>query len=204
MKICWSDEATFELGYDSRGFYITRAPGEEFLERNLKPSFKSGRTAVSVWGCFMGREKGPLVVLEKGARMNQHRYTEEILKPHFVPFYERMQELYGTDSSPVYLQEDGARYHTAGVPARYRLSMRVNQLPWPAQSPDLAPIENLWKIQKDEVSKRRHRIKSVEEMGITLVEEWEEMEADLLEKLARSLIKRMALCIKAKGGSIKY
>ena len=72
-RVCWSDESTFELGYDGRTVWITRAPGEEYLEKNLKPSFKSGRTSVGVWGCFMGRYRGPLVILGKGARMNQYK-----------------------------------------------------------------------------------------------------------------------------------
>jgi hypothetical protein len=56
----------------------------------LKPSFKSGRTTVGVWSCFMEHELGDLVILPKGARMNQTRYTELVLKPHFVPFYRKM------------------------------------------------------------------------------------------------------------------
>jgi hypothetical protein len=36
VKICHSDESSYEIGYDSRGYYITRAPHEDMLERNLK------------------------------------------------------------------------------------------------------------------------------------------------------------------------
>jgi hypothetical protein len=35
MRICWSDEATFELGYDGSVIWVTYAPGEEYLEKNL-------------------------------------------------------------------------------------------------------------------------------------------------------------------------
>src|SRR5205807_2596573 len=83
MRICWSDEATFEIGHNGSVEWVTRAPGEEFLEKNLKPSFKSGRTSVSVWAAFCGRHMGPIVVLPKGQRMNQHLYKDLILKKHF-------------------------------------------------------------------------------------------------------------------------
>jgi hypothetical protein len=40
---------------------------------------------------------GPLMILLKGARMNQTRYTEEVLKLHFVPFYKKIRRKYGKE-----------------------------------------------------------------------------------------------------------
>ena len=89
--ICWSDEAYFEVGEDSTVVYVTRAPGEEWLEKNLQPTFKSGRTRVGVWGTFCGSKKGPLVMIPEGVRLNGQAYIDLILKPHFIPFYKRMR-----------------------------------------------------------------------------------------------------------------
>jgi transposase len=200
-RVCWSDEATFEIGYDGRNWWVTRAPGEEYLEKNLKPSFKSGRTSVGVWGCFMDTHLGPLVILPKGARMNQRRYTEEILKPHFVPFYNKMRRKYGKE---VVMQEDGAKYHFAPIPAAYKNSHKVQRLEWPPQSPDLSPIENLWKRLKDRISARRHRIRSIEEMEIALQQEWARLEEEILDGLMESMPKRIDEMLKNKGGSTKY
>jgi hypothetical protein len=49
-KVYWSNEVTFEIREDLRGFFVTRGPGreEEYVEKNLCPTFKSGRTTVSV------------------------------------------------------------------------------------------------------------------------------------------------------------
>ena len=66
--MCWLDKVTFEVGADGSIFYVTRGPGEEFLDKNLKPSFKSGRTSIGVWSCYCGDEMGPLVIIEKGGR----------------------------------------------------------------------------------------------------------------------------------------
>jgi len=200
-RVCWSDESNFEIGYDGRNWWITRAPGEEYLEKNLKPSFKSGRTSVGVWGCFMDTTLGPLVILPKGARMNQTRYTEEILKPHFVPFYKKMRRKYGRE---VVMQEDGAKYHFAPIPAAYKESHKVQRLDWPPQSPDLSPIENLWKQLKDRISARKHRIRSIQEMEIALQQEWAKIEEEVLERLMESMPNRINLMLANKGGSIKY
>ena len=123
--------------------WVTRAPDEKFLEKNLKPFFKSRQTSISVWACFCGREIGPVVVLPDGEKMNQHLYTDLILKRYFIPFYYRMSRKYRTRNNPVYIQEDRASYHTAKIPTEYQLKIKVKSLDWPPQSPDLAPIKNL-------------------------------------------------------------
>jgi transposase len=50
QRVCWSDEVTFEVGEDLNTFWVTRAARreEEYADRNLRPTFKSGRTTVGV------------------------------------------------------------------------------------------------------------------------------------------------------------
>ena len=75
--MCWSDEATFYVRESNNIFYVTRRPNEEWLGKNLKPTFKSGRTAVGVWTCFCGDEMGPLYILPEGEHMiaKQYKYV---------------------------------------------------------------------------------------------------------------------------------
>ena len=61
--VYWSDEATFYTGEDNNIFYVTRGVNEEWESKNLRPTFKSGRTAVGVWTCFYRDDMGPLTVL---------------------------------------------------------------------------------------------------------------------------------------------
>ncbi|PVH70879.1 hypothetical protein DL98DRAFT_436195, partial [Cadophora sp. DSE1049] len=44
---------------------VTRGPGreEEYTEKNLRPTFKSGRTTVGVWSCFYRDKIRPLYML---------------------------------------------------------------------------------------------------------------------------------------------
>ena len=204
MKICFSNESSFEVGYDGRNFYITQAPGEEYLERNLKPTMKSGRSTVSIWACFCGYERGPCVVLSSGVKMTAQEYLNDILIPHFIPFYRKMQRKYRTPNSPVYMQEDNNSIYTAKLCERHKKRIKIRQLAWPPNSPDLAPIENAWKKSKDIVGARRHKIRTKESMGIEVVKSWGEIKQSYFEKLARSFPNRLEKCIKARGSSIKY
>jgi hypothetical protein len=71
---------------------------------------------------------GPLIILPKETRMNQRRYTEEVLKPHFVPFYNKIRRKYKKE---VVIQEDEAKYHFTPILAAYKNSHKVQRLDWP-------------------------------------------------------------------------
>ena len=75
-KVCWSDEVTFEVGEDTNTFWVTREARreEEYADKNLRPTFKSGRTTVGVWSCFCEDEIGLLYMLPKEENMTAKRY----------------------------------------------------------------------------------------------------------------------------------
>ena len=67
-----TDKATFVVREDRSIMYVTRGPREEYLDKNLQPTFKSRRIAVGVWSCFYRNEIGPLVIILKGGCINQY------------------------------------------------------------------------------------------------------------------------------------
>jgi hypothetical protein len=48
--VYWSNEVTFKVGEDIRGFFITRGArrDKEYVKKNLRPMFKSRRTSVGI------------------------------------------------------------------------------------------------------------------------------------------------------------
>ena len=114
--------------------------------------------------------------------------------------YEQVMEKYGD----AIWQDDGAKYHTSKVVKDWQKSMGMTRMEWPAQSPDLNPIENVWHIIKIAICKRRHGINSAAELVEIIQKEWEVIDKGVIRKIIRTMRKRCWAVIAAKGGHTKY
>lgn len=74
--------------------------------------------------------------------------------------------------------------------------------PWPANSPDLNPIENLWGLLTRAVQSRNP--KTVEGYWSILRQEWAKIDLEIVQKLVDSLPRRLQAVIESKGGNTKY
>ena len=54
MNVIWTDEASFEIGKNSRQLKVWRRSYKRYSWDCLAPTFKSGRTSVMIWGAFTG------------------------------------------------------------------------------------------------------------------------------------------------------
>ena len=102
------------------------------------------------------------------------------------------------------MQEDNAPWHTATIIGKYLANKEIKRIKWPPQSPDLNPIENLWKYIKDMISKQKHKVSSAREMRQALMIIWPQIDENFLLKLCDSVPSRWEACLKNKGGATKY
>ncbi len=92
--------------------------------------------SLMVWGCISAYGLGSLHVLE--GPMNAEKYIK-VLEQHMLPSRWRLFQ-----GRPCVFQQDNAKTHTAAITTAWIHSERVLVLNWPACSPDLSPIENIW------------------------------------------------------------
>ena len=82
--------------------------------------------------------------------------------------------------------------------------MDIPLLDWPARSPDLNPIENLWGILTQNVFKNGQQYQSVLELKIEIERQWNEINDDILKNLINSMPQRIFQVINNSGGATKY
>ena len=80
--------------------------------------------------------------------------------------------------------------------------MSLNVFEWPSQSPDLKPIEHLWRTIKIAVQQRSPS--NLTELERICREEWEELPKYMCAKLVASYPRRLEAVSAAKGASPKY
>ncbi|CEP15733.1 hypothetical protein [Parasitella parasitica] len=106
---------------------------------------------------IVGNDGGARVLQKEGAR------------------YDKMIEKKGTT---FILQEDGAPGHAGKIARNWKKDQPeiLGFVLWPAQSPDLNPIEHLWAILEKRIEGRRHAIESKDELEACLRDEWSKLD----------------------------
>jgi transposase len=193
-KVIFSDESRIELFSNDYQRIAWRRPDEKYKIECLQPTVKKS-DGIMVWGCFCRDRLGPLVVID--GRITGERY-KALLEEYLLPF---MNELGAADYT---FQDDNAAAHTANVVKRWKEENLPKVLAWPAQSPDLNPIEHLWAELKSSVRARKPRPKNKRELEVVVKEEWLKIQPSKIEKLIDSMPRRVEAVIDNKGNPTKY
>ena len=83
---------------------------------------------------------------------------------------------------------------------KWFVEIGVEELDWPAQSPDLNPIEHLWDELECRLRARPIHPTSVPDLTHALVAEWNQILAAMFQHLVKSLPRRVEAVIAAKRG----
>src|SRR5438876_60140 len=141
------------IGIDPYRRRVLRPDGKALEDKYLTPSFKSGRVTIMIWACFSGDRIGPVLTFEQGG-IGSDEYidilydrllsmVDDLLQPpegaDTIQVADKNTLLFMHDNAPCHKTEDVCEL------------LRENNIPvmvWTANSPDLNPIENLWRDLK--------------------------------------------------------
>uniref|UniRef100_A0A8D3AYH1 Tc1-like transposase DDE domain-containing protein n=1 Tax=Scophthalmus maximus TaxID=52904 RepID=A0A8D3AYH1_SCOMX len=101
-------------------------------------------------------------------------------------------------------QHDNVRPHRAAAVREFLDAEGVQQMPWPACSPDMNPIEHAWDALGRALNERDNFPQSLQELAWDLTEEWDALPIDDINKLVDSMPQRLNALIRVRAGHTQY
>jgi len=183
-KTVFTDETAFQFFRNTVGRWYK---GERPVRRIPKDC-----TKIFAWGGFSIKGKTSLFCFTN--IMNAAFYVE-ILEKHIPEIRSLMGRRWR-------FQQDNDPKHTSRLAQTFFSENVPNLMDWPANSPDLNPIENLWNIVKRNVEKRMPQ--NQKDLTDFMKEEWDAIPENVLINLVKSMRRRCELVIENNGERIPY
>jgi hypothetical protein len=196
-RIIWSDETKINrFGSDGRS-WCWIGDGEDLQERHIKQVVKYGGGSVMIWGCMTSEGPGFMCKIE--GTMDRHLY-KSILEGDLV----QTINWYNMDPRMVIFQQDNDSKHRSKLVMDWLNEQEFDVLEWPAQSPDLNPIEHLWATLKRRLNEYEHPANGILELWERIESEWAKIDKETCLRLIESMPERIRAVLKSKGRWTRY
>ena len=143
--------------------------------------------------------------MERDPTSRRQGYTaksyQKALSECLLPVYDATHEF----------QQDNARIHNFGGTPEWLQIHGIEYIYWPPHSPDLNPIEHIWKALKGKLLELfpglyflTNNKASIEKLKEYLKIAWNSIPRDLIRRLIESLPRRLAAVIRTRGYYTNY
>lgn len=191
----FSDEKVFSTDENGR-VTLWRTRGTRYAKENIRFRARCGRITLGFWGYMTSRGPGPLVPTTP--HMNSVEYIH-ILSNVMLPY---IAETFPDKPIVNFLQDNSGVARIVQDWLAQQPNLRT--LDFPAKSPDLNVIENLWAaiIKEWDPQIRRTR----EALSQYVLDKWENLRArpELYNNLVYSMAQRLYNVIENNGGVTRF
>lgn len=193
--VMFSDESRFGMYNDSRRIRVWRQPGRVNRLNAVQEvhSFRGG--TIMVWAGISIGGRTDLVLIERN--MTAQVYLEQVILPVVVPYAGAVGENF------IFMQ-DNARPHVARIVMNVLEQQHISLLEWPAQSPDMNPLEHLWDKLQRKVTNSNDHINGPRELFRVLQREWRAIPQEEIDNLILTIRNRIRAVINNRGGHTDY
>jgi hypothetical protein len=158
-----------------------------------------------VWAGIWRDGRTELVIMERDETSPRRGYTaksyRKALEEALLPIYNGTHQF----------QQDNARIHVYGGTPEWLQLHGIEFIDWPPHSPDLNPIEHVWRALKAKLIEKHPETRDLQDNKVDraklvewLQEAWRAIDQVLIRKLIDSIPRRILAVIRAKGYYTKY
>jgi transposase len=191
-NVIFSDEKTMQ-NFHNGIVWVRRPKGTGWEDKYLFKHDKSRRFKINVWG-YIGLHSCGLFNIT--IKHDASSYIN-VLKKFFLPRVAKQ---------PYCFMQDNASIHKAKTVTKFLKDEKLDVLEWPAQSPDLNPIENVWANMQREVYlwMQKGKIKNAKQLFQVCHHCFKKAWRKDRKKLFASMQRRMQAVVDLNGQRTKY
>lgn len=161
----------------------------------MQRTVKFGGGGIMVWACFSGNGVGKMALIKNTVN---NKVYKTVLRRALVPSIQKLHP----DGVYVF-QQDNASCHVAKPVKEWFERHSIQYIDnWPAQSPDLNPIENLWDYIDRKIRDKQYSDKK--QLWNAVKNAWREIPLETLRLYVDSMPRRLEAVLKNRSTVTRY
>ena len=156
-----------------------------------------------MWGSFSWAGMGPLVVLDGNVTGESYK---SLIETHVYP---TVLAMFDDDLENYYFQNDNAPPYRSAVALNMIQMLGIRHIQWPALSPDLNPVEDIWnyikrRIYRLLIARQQHPTRAL--LQQIIVEEWDRLShhPEIYQRFISRMHHRVKEVIRMRGYPTKF